>query len=63
MPAPMLDSRALVYLRMDRPDDALADIEAVLDQSPEMPTILFICAIPRKRAGNAAGFAGYGIVP
>lgn len=52
--APMLDSRALVYLRMGRMDEALADIEAGLKQSPEMATSLFMRAVIRKQRGEAA---------
>lgn len=53
-PAMMLDSRALIYLRMGRLDEALADIEAGLKQSPEMATSLFMRAVIRKQRGEAA---------
>lgn len=50
-----LDSRALVYFRMNRFDDALADIGAVLEVEPNMASSLFLRGVIRGRKGDAAG--------
>ena len=52
-----LDSRAMVYFRMNRMDDALADLDAVIDNDPNMASSLFLRGVIRKRTGNAAGSA------
>jgi len=36
-----LDSRGLVYLRLGKPDEAIADYDAALQKNPKMPTSLF----------------------
>lgn len=51
-PAAALDSRALVYFRMNRLDDALADLEAALDHSPDMAASLYLRGVVRKRTGD-----------
>lgn len=53
-PASALDSRAMVYFRMDRMDDALADLKAALDMSPDMPASLYMRGIIQQRMGNRA---------
>jgi tetratricopeptide (TPR) repeat protein len=49
-----LDSRALIYFRLKRYDDALADIAAVLEQQPEEASSLFLRGVIRNRTGQAA---------
>ena len=49
----ILDSRALVYFRMNRLDAALADLDAALTQAPNMSSSLFLRGVVRKRAGRA----------
>ncbi|WP_262408809.1 DUF3857 domain-containing protein [Sphingomonas sp. JC676] len=53
-PAAALDSRAMVYFRMNRLDDALADLDAALDYSPEQAASLYMRGVIRKRT-NAVG--------
>lgn len=48
-----LDSRAMVWFRLHRPDDALADLNAALDQDPGQGGSLFMCGVIRRRAGQA----------
>lgn len=48
-----LDSRALVYFRMNRLDDAMADLTAALDTSPEQASSLYMRGVIRGRQGNA----------
>ncbi|MBO9621342.1 MAG: DUF3857 domain-containing protein [Sphingomonas sp.] len=50
-PASVLDSRAMVYFRMNRMDDALADLNAALEQSPEQAASLYLRGVVRKRTG------------
>ena len=52
--AAALDSRALVYFRLNRFDDALADLEAALQQNPDQPGSLYLRGIIRTRQGDAA---------
>ncbi len=51
-PAAALDSRAMVYFRMNRTDDALADLNAALDADSELPASLFMRGVIRTRAGD-----------
>jgi tetratricopeptide (TPR) repeat protein len=53
-PASALDSRAMVYFRMDRMDDAMADLKAALDLAPDMPASLYLRGVIRRRQGNQA---------
>ena len=55
--AAALDSRALVYLRMKRPDEALVDLNAALAVSPEMAASLYLRGIVRGQKGDKAGSA------
>lgn len=55
--AAILDSRALVYLRMNRLEEAEADLESALAQSPDQSASLFLRGVVRKRAGKP-GAAG-----
>ena len=50
-PAGVLDSRGLVYFRMGRMEEALADFDAALDQAPDMAASLFMRGVIRKRTG------------
>ena len=52
-----LDSRAMVYWKMNRPEDAIADLDAALDQAPAQAGSLYLRGVIRKKAGNAAGAA------
>ncbi|HVI99208.1 MAG TPA: DUF3857 domain-containing protein [Sphingomonas sp.] len=56
-PASVLDSRAMVYFRMNRMDDALADLNAALDTAPGQAASMFMRGVIRKRQGDAAGAA------
>jgi len=47
-----LDSRALVYLRLNRLDEALADIDAALDRQPDMAGSLYLRAAIERRLGK-----------
>ena len=49
-----LDSRALIYFRLKRYDEALADLAAVLDQQPDLTSSLFLRGVIRARTGQAA---------
>lgn len=49
-----LDSRALVYLRMNRLDDALADLNAALDQDPDQDASLYLRGIVLRKQGKTA---------
>ncbi len=52
-----LDSRAMVYFRMNRMAEALADLDAVIDDEPGTWSSLFLRGIIRKRTGDSAGSA------
>lgn len=54
-PAPALDSRGLVYLRMQRYDDAIADFDAALKRDPTLEASLFARGVARLRKGDRAG--------
>lgn len=53
-PAAALDSRAMVYFRLNRPDEALGDLNAALDAAPELPASLYLRGVIRKAKGDAA---------
>ncbi|MES2057504.1 MAG: DUF3857 domain-containing protein [Pseudomonadota bacterium] len=53
-PMAAFDSRALVYFQMGRMDDALGDIAAALDISPDLPASLYLRGVIRKRKGQGA---------
>ena len=53
--APVLDSRATVYLQMGRYRDAKAEYDRVLDKMPGTSTSLLGRAIARFRLGDVAG--------
>ena len=50
--AGILDSRALVWMRLGRDEDALRDLDAALLQQPGMGSSRFLRAIVRKRMGQ-----------
>lgn len=54
-PAQVLDSRAMVYFRLDRFDEARADLDAALKIAPGMPGSLYLRGIVRLRGGDRAG--------
>ena len=54
-PAAALDSRAMVYFRMGRFEDALADLDGALDHEPGQSASLFLRGIVRKRMGDKRG--------
>ena len=54
-PASILDSRGLVYFRLGRMDDALADFDAALEQVPDMAASLYMRGVIRKRTGATGG--------
>jgi tetratricopeptide (TPR) repeat protein len=56
-PAQALDSRAMVYFRMNRFEDALTDLEAALGSAPEMAASLYLRGIIKKRSGDPTAAA------
>jgi tetratricopeptide (TPR) repeat protein len=52
-PSAALDSRAMIYFRMERYDDALADLNAALDKSPGQAASLFLRGVVLKRMGKS----------
>jgi len=60
-PASVLDSRAMVFYRLGRMEEARADLDAALKISPDLPASLFMRAIVRlkdnDREGAQADFA------
>ncbi|MEG3150725.1 DUF3857 domain-containing protein [Sphingomonas sp. ZT3P38] len=57
-PQSILDSRAMVYFRMNRFDDALADLNAALDLDPGLPASMYMRGVVRKRMGDAKASEG-----
>jgi tetratricopeptide (TPR) repeat protein len=55
--AGVLDSRGLVYFRLGRMEEALADFDAALDQTPDLAASLFMRGVIRKQTGAAGGDA------
>ena len=53
-PAEALDSRAMVYYRLGRFDDALADLAAALESSPDQEGSLFMKGVVLHRTGRKA---------
>lgn len=51
--AAALDSRALVYFRLNRFDDALADLGAALDQNPSQAGSLYLRGVILTRQGRS----------
>ncbi len=47
-----LDSRAMTYFRMARPQEALADLDAAIDLRPASAESLFMRGIVRERGGD-----------
>jgi tetratricopeptide (TPR) repeat protein len=56
-PAGALDSRAMIYFRMNRMEEARADLDAALALAPDQAASLFLRGVLRKRAGEAAAGA------
>lgn len=57
-PAPILDSRAMVFYRLGRFDDALSDIDAALQSAPDLVPTRFMRGVVLNRLGrNAVGQA------
>lgn len=54
-PQGALDSRAMVYYRLKRPEDALADLEVALDAAPEQAASLYLRALVLKGVAGRAG--------
>jgi tetratricopeptide (TPR) repeat protein len=57
-PQSVLDSRAMVYFRMNRYEDALADLNAALDLDPGLPASMYMRGVVRKRMGDAKASEG-----
>jgi tetratricopeptide (TPR) repeat protein/transglutaminase-like putative cysteine protease len=51
-PAQILDSRAMVWLRMNRLDEALADLDAALLQAPGLGPSRFVRALVLRKLGR-----------
>lgn len=54
-PAGPLDSRAMVYYRMGRMDDARADLDAALAIDPSIDASLYLRGVLRRRSGDMVG--------
>jgi tetratricopeptide (TPR) repeat protein len=54
-PASVLDSRALVFYRLGRMEEARADLDAALKISPDLPASLFMRAIVRMKGNDREG--------
>jgi tetratricopeptide (TPR) repeat protein len=54
-PAAVLDSRAMVFFRLGRMEEARADLDAALKISPNMPGSLFMRGIVKLRGDDRAG--------
>lgn len=52
-----LDSRAMVFFRMNRMEDALADLAAALDTAPDQAASLYMRGVILSRQGKAQGKA------
>lgn len=57
-PEGAMDSRAMVYFRLNRFDDALADLNAALDLNPQLPASMYMRGVIRKRMGDAKAAEG-----
>lgn len=54
-PAAIYDSRAMVYFRMGRMQEALDDLNAALDVAPGQTASLYLRGMTRRRLGDAKG--------
>ncbi|RYY25674.1 MAG: DUF3857 domain-containing protein [Sphingomonadales bacterium] len=54
-PANIYDSRAMVYFRMGKMAEALADLNAALEVAPSMGASLYLRGVVRRRMGDIAG--------
>ncbi|WP_077148651.1 lipopolysaccharide assembly protein LapB [Sphingopyxis sp. KK2] len=54
-PASVLDSRAMVFYRLGRLEEARADLDAALKISPDLPASLFLRAIVRLQGNDREG--------
>lgn len=50
----VLDSRAMVYFRLNRLDESMADLAAALETTPDLAASLYLRGIIRARQGKAA---------
>ena len=50
-----LDSRAMVYLKLGRLDEAIADYDAALKLSPRFSTSLYGRGVAKEKKGDTAG--------
>jgi tetratricopeptide (TPR) repeat protein len=50
--AAAFDSRALIYFRLNRLDEALADVDAALDRMPASSSSLFLRAVIERKMGK-----------
>ncbi|MGI4732790.1 MAG: DUF3857 domain-containing protein [Janthinobacterium lividum] len=57
-PANALDSRAMVYFRLNRFDDAITDLDAALDSEPDGSGSLFLRGVIRARTGKGPEATG-----
>lgn len=55
--ATALDSRAMVYFRQNRFDEAIADLNAALEQRPYSPASLYLRGVIEKQQGKAGDAA------
>ncbi len=50
----VLDSRAMVYFRLNRLDDAMTDLAAALESAPDLPASLYLRGVIRAKQGQIA---------
>ena len=48
----VLDSRAMVYFRLNRLSEALADVDAALDRNPTLAASLYLRAAIERKMGK-----------
>lgn len=53
-PTGALDSRAMVYLRLSRFDEALADLNAALEEDPDQQASMYLRGVVLRRQGRLA---------
>ncbi|MFS2112065.1 DUF3857 domain-containing protein [Sphingomonas sp. Sphisp140] len=54
-PSSIYDSRAMVYFRMGKMEEAMADLNAALEVSPMQGASLFLRGVVRRRTGDIKG--------
>jgi tetratricopeptide (TPR) repeat protein len=58
-PEEPLETRAWIYLRLDKPDAAIADFDLALKHNPKLATALYGRGLAKRRIDRAAGAADF----